>query len=313
MILYFKQIGNLLYKLLILLIIYSFCRLFFYLVNLHAFSENSIGELLKIFFYGIRFDYAVVIYYNILFIFLYLLPFNFVQNKYYRRVLAILFYAGNFFLILFNFTDCEYFKYTGKRSTADIFGYIFMNDDAVTLLPQFLKDFWYLALSFAAVTFGGIYVMSKVPFKKIERHQFTVRNWIYTGILFILLPVVLFIGARGTGLKPIRIISASRYTASQNIPLILNTPFTIFLTINDETVKPIAYFSDKELSQRYSPEQVFTTKGPRRTDKTVFTGRTRTNKIVLWDKSGTEKAGDLVNIRITHPQTWVLKGKLQEK
>ena len=53
--------------------------------------------------------------------------------------------------------------------------------------------------------------------------------------------------------------------------------------------------------------------GPSRTDKTVFTGRTRTNKIVLWDKSGTEKAGDLVNIRITHPQTWVLKGKLQEK
>lgn len=50
--------------------------------------------------------------------------------------------------------------------------------------------------------------------------------------------------------------------------------------------------------------------GPSRTDETVLSGRTRTNKIVLWKKEGTEDVGQLLNIKITHAQTWVLKGEL---
>ena len=53
--------------------------------------------------------------------------------------------------------------------------------------------------------------------------------------------------------------------------------------------------------------------GPSRTDESVWTGRTRTNKIVLWDKGAWEKEGDLVEIKVTHPQTWVLKGELQDR
>ena len=51
--------------------------------------------------------------------------------------------------------------------------------------------------------------------------------------------------------------------------------------------------------------------GPSRTDADVWTGRTGTNKIVLWRKKGQETEGDIVRVRITQPQTWVLKGELQ--
>lgn len=49
--------------------------------------------------------------------------------------------------------------------------------------------------------------------------------------------------------------------------------------------------------------------GPSKTDDDVWTGRTRTNKIALWTH-GRERIGDLVKVRITNPQTWVLKGEL---
>ena len=52
--------------------------------------------------------------------------------------------------------------------------------------------------------------------------------------------------------------------------------------------------------------------GPSRTDAGVWTGRTRTNKIVLWEKGAQEREGDLVQVRITRAQTWVLKGVLQD-
>lgn len=47
--------------------------------------------------------------------------------------------------------------------------------------------------------------------------------------------------------------------------------------------------------------------GPSRNDPSVWTGRTRTGKIVLWGHED-ERPGDMLNIRITKPQTWVLKG-----
>ncbi|MBP2655294.1 MAG: (Dimethylallyl)adenosine tRNA methylthiotransferase miaB, partial [Firmicutes bacterium] len=39
-------------------------------------------------------------------------------------------------------------------------------------------------------------------------------------------------------------------------------------------------------------------------------GRTRTNKIVIWDKTGKESIGQLVHVEIEIAQTWLLKGRL---
>ena len=50
--------------------------------------------------------------------------------------------------------------------------------------------------------------------------------------------------------------------------------------------------------------------GPSKTEPNVNTGHTRTNKIVLWEHKD-EQIGDLVKVKITHPQTWVLKGELE--
>jgi len=48
--------------------------------------------------------------------------------------------------------------------------------------------------------------------------------------------------------------------------------------------------------------------GPSKNEPSVWMGRTRTNKIVLFAHAG-EKPGDFIDVRITHPQTWVLKGE----
>ena len=48
--------------------------------------------------------------------------------------------------------------------------------------------------------------------------------------------------------------------------------------------------------------------GPSKNDAAIWNGRTRTNKIVLFEHKE-EQEGDFINIKITHPQTWVLKGE----
>ncbi len=48
--------------------------------------------------------------------------------------------------------------------------------------------------------------------------------------------------------------------------------------------------------------------GPSKNDAAIWSGRTRTNKLVLFPHAD-EQPGDFVHIRITQPQTWVLKGE----
>jgi tRNA-2-methylthio-N6-dimethylallyladenosine synthase len=49
--------------------------------------------------------------------------------------------------------------------------------------------------------------------------------------------------------------------------------------------------------------------GESKTDKNIFTGRTRQNKLVLF-QHGTEKVGDIVNVKINQVQTWLFKGEI---
>ena len=66
-----------------------------------------------------------------------------------------------------------------------------------------------------------------------------------------------------------------------------------------------------EINKKYLGKTVeVMVEGPSKTDENVFTGHTRNNKIVLW-QHGSEEIGDLVHVKITHPQTWVLKGELE--
>ena len=51
--------------------------------------------------------------------------------------------------------------------------------------------------------------------------------------------------------------------------------------------------------------------GSSKNDESKMMGRTRTNKIVLWDKVGTEQPGQLVNVAIQKAQTWLLKEEIK--
>lgn len=66
-----------------------------------------------------------------------------------------------------------------------------------------------------------------------------------------------------------------------------------------------------EINRQYEGRQVeVLVEGDSKNDANKMMGRTRTNKIVIWEKTGTEKVGDLVHVKVISGQTWVLKGHL---
>jgi hypothetical protein len=59
----------------LMLLVFTLCRLAFLFSNYSYFSDLNFAELIKIFAGGIKFDVSALIYFNVIYILLALLPF----------------------------------------------------------------------------------------------------------------------------------------------------------------------------------------------------------------------------------------------
>jgi phosphoglycerol transferase MdoB-like AlkP superfamily enzyme len=253
--------GNILFsmlmKLSIVLLLFFLSRIFFYIFNFSYFSGLGFVELMKIFIIGLRFDISAIIIINAPFIILNSVPFRFRSGKVYQGFTNAYFYIINSIGLMANFVDLIYFRFTLKRTTADIFSYLGVGGDFNKLIPQFLKDFWYVLVLW--LIFVGILVWFSLRFKvksgggKGKGGNF--KYYFINGFLFVVIMFISVIGIRGGWqLRPISLITAGNYTSAKYVPLLLNTPFSIAKTAGNETLKTVKYFTrENELAKIYSP------------------------------------------------------------
>ncbi|MEE2700043.1 MAG: sulfatase-like hydrolase/transferase [Bacteroidota bacterium] len=228
-----------------LICLYSASRLYLFLNNLDSFSDATLWEFLE----GLRFDFSALLYINIPLLILLLFPTNSRARKSYRKLTNFLFYAVNIPFIMLNNVDIEYFRFTQKRSTIDLFQLLQLGNDAKNIIPQYLKDYWLITL----FTFLQIWILLKIKYIPTDRLRKNAKS-IFGDLIVFLLAAGLFIsGSRGgLQLKPIKPINAGELSNTKNSSLILNTPFCIFHSINTQNLEVKQYFSDQELTKIYS-------------------------------------------------------------
>ncbi len=247
---------NLLLRLAFLLVLYSILRFLFYIFNASYFSDLSFSELILIFLNGVRFDLVAIIVFNIPFITLLSIPFSFRYNRIYQRIAGFFYVIPNAFAFLGNCVDFEFFKFTSRRMTSEIFNIIGIGDDFTVLLKQYITDFKYVVIIWILLIFLLIFFYNftkVVSDKKVKENKFKYYS-IETSLFFTYL-FICIIGIRGGfQLKPISIISAGRFTDSKNIALVLNTPFSIIKTINKTELEDYKFYkTETELEKIYSP------------------------------------------------------------
>lgn len=248
---YFYSIKIFTYRILILMLFLTLSRLYFYFANFQYFNGEEFRELLIAFTHGLRFDISSVAIFNFVFIILSLIPFNIQSNRKFQTLLKILFIVVNSILMFANFVDSEYFKFTNKRSTFDIFSMITTGYDFINLIPVFLKDYWFTVVVWAimVLTFLKIYPKYKV----LDNSRIDVRKILFQIPISLIVLGLFFVAWRGIELRPLSIIHATKYANSHNISLVLNTPFTIVRTMNKQDLIKKDYFSDDSLYQFINP------------------------------------------------------------
>lgn len=249
---YFNFLWVLLLRIAIMLLIFSICRLVFLLINKSYFTESETISLIKIFFFGLRFDLSSIIFINVVYIILFTLPIKLSINKWYQKISEILFYVLNSIGILLNCIDMAYFRFIFRRTTWDVVKGMFVGDDMENLFLSYIIDFWYIGL----IWFGLIFLMVFL-FKKTKKILLTFPQspGYYAGrsvifLLIIALSVILFRG--GFQLRPISIVTAAGYTAPDNVPLLINTPFSIYTTVQTGNIDEKKYFESNEVTKVFN-------------------------------------------------------------
>ena len=264
----------LLYRIAILMGVYSICRILFYLFNTDSFPKVTFFSFLTILKGGLMFDISALLYLNAVYMLLFLLPFQFKFSDWYQKSLKWLFMIVNGAGIAFNLIDIIYYQYILKRTTASMFDVAAFDAGNTGLFMRFFYDFWYIPviLIILLVLLSILYSLLKPkPFKFI--HPFV---YLLSGIPVILIALGLsIIGMRGGwrhSTRPINMNNAGAFVNSpEEMALVQNTPFCIFRTWGKKAFEHKNYFaSEEEINRVYSPVHVPDSVGPARKDNVVI-------------------------------------------
>ncbi|MCF8370567.1 MAG: sulfatase-like hydrolase/transferase [Bacteroidales bacterium] len=261
---YIGRIKLLAKRVFLLLIAYQFARLFFFLVNYSYFSTSTTSDILSVFFYGIRFDYATIVYYNGVFLLLSILPFDFLDRRPWQTFLKSIYVFVNSLLLMADMGDAVYFRFSNKRTTADFFSATGPFEDFLILLPKYLSDFWFVPVT--AIILVVLLIVfypknKKYRVHKIERPPTTLFQYAVIWFAFLITSSSIYFLARGFSLKPIRIITAAEYAEASNIPLVLTTGFSIITTLSSEDLPQFNFFNSVELEANYPIRKDFSHQG----------------------------------------------------
>jgi len=226
----------------------------------------TFAGMMKIMKGGLAFDTTAILYTNMLYFVLYLLPFTFRYINIYQIFLKYLFYITNGIALLANCFDFIYFQFTLRRTTATVFSEFKHETNFGSLIPKFIVDYWYVVLIW--ITMIAIIVLAYGKIKK----SIVVKGWkghlvyfINGTILLLLLAALMIGGIRGGfrhSTRPITLSNAGQYI---NEPLeatiVLNTPFAIYRTLQKKAlIKATYYKNDEELDKVYTPVHIPSTK-----------------------------------------------------
>jgi phosphoglycerol transferase MdoB-like AlkP superfamily enzyme len=244
------------YRIMLVLLLFTICRVGFYLFNFRMFPGVDSFQFLRILQGGFVFDISAIVYINLLFILLHLLPFDFRYNEQYQKALGYLFFITNGLAIAANTMDFVYYRFIGKRATAEVFQTFSHEQNVLKISARFIIDYWQASLLTAMLWVLMVYLYRKLKTRMPGNTRSVARAAL--GVIMIPVIMALVIGAARGGYRhstrPITISNATKYVENPaNVAVVLNTPFSIFRTFGSKTLQKVNYFDEDKLTQLYDP------------------------------------------------------------
>lgn len=241
-------LGLLLKRLLLAYALMLFCRILFFVVYFKQFSAQSIWEICWAFICGFWFDSSAIAYFLSVTILLQLFPTNYRNKKTYQLISKVFFTFGIALLLLLNLIDVGYFAISGKRSGFEM---IAIQSNANISPLSYVVSYWPLTLLLIVLI---VIAWRIYPKQQQTLYIKTASEFLRELLLFFLVSLITFIGARGSlGLKPLNTLDAAKIAGAELMPLTLNTPFQLLMTIEQVGVHEKNYMHSEKATQYFNP------------------------------------------------------------
>lgn len=246
-------------RLLLIFFLYTLCRFVFLVCNYDFYQERTCAQLFKIFLGGIKFDTTAILYLNSIYMLMFLIPFKFRYNSVYQVVGKYIYLVMNGVGLLANCIDIVYFRFTLQRTTFSVFREFSNEENLGKIFWESMLTNWYLVLFFIVLILILVWCYGK---KKLSKSSILIKSsYIYypvcTGIFLVTiwLSVIGIRGGFGSAVRPISLNDAAQYVHQPiDVPLVLNTPFSILRSMEYNEMEKQIYFNDnEELNKIYSP------------------------------------------------------------
>ncbi|NLX74159.1 MAG: LTA synthase family protein, partial [Bacteroidales bacterium] len=255
-----KQLNEYLvlsYRLVVVMLAFTICRIGFYLFNVDFFPNVDGDGFIEILRGGLMFDLCAVLYLNLLYMLLFLIPFHFKFSKWYQVVLKSIYMLTNGVGLAANVSDFIYYRFTLKRTTWSVFE-VFKNEENMgTLWFRFLIDYWPALLFWIAMM-----VLLYFLYGRVAPKPFPIRSKLLYAVCSLVF-LALFSGFTVGGIRggfrhstrPINMSHAGKFVdAPEEMAIVLNTPFCMIRTIGKTSFEPLHYFPEDKIEEVYTPE-----------------------------------------------------------
>lgn len=241
-------------NILLVMLLYSMARMFFYLITRASYNDMSAGHLVEIMSGGMRFDLTAVLYLSSLYLLLELLPLRIRENVLYQRVAQWTFWIPNIAGIFTNCADMVYVQYTDRRTTIAFFSEFKNENNLTNIFFTAVVQYWYVTLFFIVSCAILIWLTRcRVECSGSNNIAYYTRE----SALLLVCVYLIVIGIRGGfGMytRPITLSNALQYTNHPNESnIVLNTPFCLIRSTESNEIPRFRYYEDSTAEQMMSP------------------------------------------------------------
>lgn len=241
----------------IVMILYSLCRVFFYIFNLALFPDISVSRFLYMLWGGLRFDLSAVSVINSVYIIFVFLSFKLKYKSVVQKILKYFFVITNSIGLMLNCIDIIYFRFTLRRTNASFFSEFKNEGSLISLVFDMIIDYWYIVIIWILLVFMLSLFYFKMKPIKVQGLKNNIYYYLLNVIAFAIIGFLWVIAVRGDYRKfsrPITLSNAGNYVQNPlEVGIVQNTPFSIIKTIGKKIPQRITFFSEGELKSVYNP------------------------------------------------------------
>ena len=217
---------------------------------------ESVEEFFYLCYIGLTFDTSAILYSNVLFILISLIPFKNYSSESFQKKMMILYFTTNLITYSTNFFDFIYYRFSQSRLTTRVFDILENETNKMSLAGSFIYNYWHVFIFFFIMVFLWITLYRKINLKKYTpKYSFKFISFsTITSLMIIFLCVVGMRGGLGNATRPINMVDAHRFVKKGiHADFVLNSPFCFIRTFNKNHFNKKYFMKESEVDKLLNP------------------------------------------------------------